>query len=425
MKIDAKYLIDPRFTSVTDQILAKDQVIDIYLHDSRGPTAVSGGLFGSQVIDAFAWSENDIDFTHSFINSLDHRLDINLAVTEESLGSDIRIYLDSDIDVGGDEVTLGIALTNFSEDSGYFWEIFLDKDGFGGERYFRYGVIHEIAHALGMEHPFSGADGDLFGDIDDPWASTYPEDTVMSYRQPLSGVWPNALTDNDWNALESHWGRRLNWVSSGSNSNASSEPQRSMINVFARNLVDNVLTGSPQFSQNSFDAKFYNLGEGRYGVRLDGKSSIDEITSVTSLGFRDKVVFPGKDVAEVFSQVKGVDHVSGVVFRLYNAAFARLPDAEGLENWISGNSTGGMTYAASAEEFASSQEFRNRYGSSSTDTHYIGTLYENVLERSPDSAGLAHYQDLLADGKERGALLLDFSESPENRVLFTQATGLS
>ena len=84
-----------------------------------------------------------------------------------------------------------------------------------------------------------------------------------------------------------------------------------------------------------------------------------------------------------------------------------------------------MTYAASAEEFASSQEFQNRYGSNSSDTKFIGTLYNNVLGRSPDSAGLAHYQDLLAGGKERGALLLDFSESPENRVLFTQVTGLS
>ena len=32
---------------------------------------------------------------------------------------------------------------------------------------------------------------------------------------------------------------------------------------------------------------------------------------------------------------------------------------------------------------------------------------------------------LLANGKDRGALLLDFSESPENRVLFTEVTGLS
>ena len=84
-----------------------------------------------------------------------------------------------------------------------------------------------------------------------------------------------------------------------------------------------------------------------------------------------------------------------------------------------------MTYATSAQEFSSSQEFKNRYGATTTDTQYITTLYNNVLDRSPDSAGLANYQNLLANGKARGALLLDFSESPENRVLFTEVTGLS
>ena len=197
------------------------------------------------------------------------------------------------------------------------------------------------------------------------------------------------------------------------------------VNTYARNLVGDVLTGTTQLNQNSYDAKFYNLGEGRYGVKRKGESSIDEITGVTSLLFEDQALSLANDVAATFNQVKGMDDVSGVVFRLYNAAFSRLPDAKGLENWIAGNSTGGMTYATSAQEFSSSQEFKNRYGATTTDTQYITTLYNNVLGRSPDAAGLANYQNLLANGKDRGALLLDFSESPENRVLFTEVTGLS
>ena len=196
-------------------------------------------------------------------------------------------------------------------------------------------------------------------------------------------------------------------------------------NNYAINLVGDVLIGSPQINQNSYDTKFYNLGGGRYGIKRKGNKTIEEITATTSLGFKDKVIFPDDDVAAVFNQVKGIDDVSGVVFRLYNAAFARLPDAKGLENWITGNSTGGMTYATSADEFSSSQEFQNRYGANTTDTQYITTLYDNVLGRSPDAEGLANYQNLLANGKERGALLLDFSESPENRGLFTEVTGLS
>ena len=76
-----------------------------------------------------------------------------------------------------------------------------------------------------------------------------------------------------------------------------------------------------------------------------------------------------------------------------------------------------MTYALSAEEFSSSLEFKNLYGATTT-------LFNNLLELSHDAVGLSNYQNLLANGKTRGALLLDFLGSPENRVLFTQVTGL-
>ena len=136
---------------------------------------------------------------------------------------------------------------------------------------------------------------------------------------------------------------------------------------------------------------------------------------MTSPQFEDQALSLVNDVAATFNQVKGMDDVSGVVFRLYNAAFSRLPDAKGLENWIAGNSTGGMTYATSAQEFSSSRN--SRIGMGTTDTQYITTLYNNVLGRSPDAVGLANYQRLLANGKDRGALLLDFSESEKPRSL--------
>ena len=139
--IDSRYLIDPRFVSVTDQALSKDQVIDIYLHNSQGATSVSGGPYGSQIIDALAWNDDDIDFVQSFIDDLDHRLGIDFAINFDSSSSDINIYIDQEIDLGGDGQILGLAVTNFSDETGYFWEIFLDRDDFGNQRYFRYGPV--------------------------------------------------------------------------------------------------------------------------------------------------------------------------------------------------------------------------------------------------------------------------------------------
>ena len=205
-----------------------------------------------------------------------------------------------------------------------------------------------------------------------------------------------------------------------------SYPTYNVNNTWANNLVTGAITGgAPTLAKNSFDYKFYNLGAGRYGVQEKGASKIDEITGVSSLKFADQTLTLANDVAATFNQVKGKDDVSGVVFRLYNAAFSRLPDAKGLENWINGNAAGTVTYASSAQSFSESQEFKNRYGSNVTDTQFITTLYNNVLGRAPDAGGLSHYQSLLAGGRSRGALLLDFSESPENRVLFTQVTGLA
>ena len=246
--IDSQYLIDPRFTSVTDQALSEDQVIDIYLHNSKGPTSVSGGPYGSQIIDALAWNDDDIDFVQSLIDDLDHRLGIDFALTSDSSSSDINIYIDKEIDLGGDGQTLGLAVTNFSDETGYFWEIFLDRDDFGNQRYFRYGLIHEIAHSLGMEHPFSADDGDLYGDNNDAWTSTYPEETIMSYRSPLGGIWPNSLTDNDWQALESHWGQQNDW--------SSGNPAPKKLNYWSISSVDYIADSWIRTGLNEVSGKF-------------------------------------------------------------------------------------------------------------------------------------------------------------------------
>ncbi|MFT7597687.1 MAG: hypothetical protein ACI8TP_000607 [Acidimicrobiales bacterium] len=109
----------------------------------------------------------------------------------------------------------------------------------------------------------------------------------------------------------------------------------------------------------------------------------------------------------------GCDEYSDAVARLYVAAFGRTPEADGFNFWLLEYSTARWTLSRMADFFVASAEFEARYGAVD-DEGFVTQLYENVLGRQPDANGLAFWVGKLADGMERGTLLLRFSESPEN-----------
>ena len=72
-----------------------------------------------------------------------------------------------------------------------------------------------------------------------------------------------------------------------------------------------------------------------------------------------------------------------------------------------------------------SAEFAQRYGENVSDSIYVNTLYKNVLGRDADTGGLNYWLGQLNSGAEtRYEVLLGFSESAENKGLFTEMTGL-
>jgi uncharacterized protein YkwD len=100
------------------------------------------------------------------------------------------------------------------------------------------------------------------------------------------------------------------------------------------------------------------------------------------------------------------------VTRLYYAAFLRHPDAGGLTYWIRARQ-GGRSLQSIATSFASSTEFRSRYGSLS-DAGFVDQVYRNVLGRAPDASGATFWEGRLAAGDTRGEVLVGFSESAEH-----------
>ncbi|WP_269604052.1 DUF4214 domain-containing protein [Prochlorococcus marinus] len=177
------------------------------------------------------------------------------------------------------------------------------------------------------------------------------------------------------------------------------------------------------YSGTSDTYKFYDLGSDHYGVGT--ATGIDELTGESILKFDDKNMNLINDVKATFDQVTGLNTDSGKMFRLYNASFKRLPDPDGLRYWIGNFSSGKDDERAVASSFLASAEFTERYGVNVSNESYVNTLYVNVLDRDADTSGLNYWLGQLTSGAEtRYEVLLGFSESAENKALFSEITGL-
>ena len=188
--------------------------------------------------------------------------------------------------------------------------------------------------------------------------------------------------------------------------------------------VVEVPTTNKTYALKSSDYTFYDLGDDRYGIKT--ATGIDELTGVSTLTFPDKDLSVLNDLKGTFDQVTGKDDLTGKTFRLYNAAFARLPDASGLEYWITQRSSGSNSERVVAQSFLGSAEFIELYGSDVSHATYVNNLYKNVLGREADTAGLNYWVGNLSSGLEtRYEALLGFAESAENKTLFTEMTGFA
>ena len=110
--------------------------------------------------------------------------------------------------------------------------------------------------------------------------------------------------------------------------------------------------------------------------------------------------------------------------RLYWAELGRAPDSVGLAFWTSQLSNGTATLSQDAGALAGSAEFTSRYGSLN-DSQFVSQLYENVLGRAPDAAGLTAWLNSLAGGASRGSVVIGFTESSEMINRFAAVDGTS
>lgn len=162
------------------------------------------------------------------------------------------------------------------------------------------------------------------------------------------------------------------------------------------------------------DTVVYARKSADYSIKLDtnksysikdniGSDGIDTVANIERLQFTDKTL------------AFDLDGNAGQAYRLYQAAFDRVPDRAGLGDWIDGMDRG-MGLSQVATGFINSAEFKSLYGNNPSNAEFVTLLYDNVLHRAPDTAGYDYWMSGLSSGMTREQALIGFSESTENKV---------
>ncbi len=138
--------------------------------------------------------------------------------------------------------------------------------------------------------------------------------------------------------------------------------------------------------------------------RNTSTSDITSIINVERVQLNDKMV------------AFDLEGTAGQMYRLYQAAFDRKPDAAGLGYWIADMDKGSSLLTVAAGFFLS-PEFQKLYGANPSTTTLITNFYLNVLHRAPDQAGFDYWNKELSSGVGTPAsALASFCESTENKA---------
>ncbi len=139
------------------------------------------------------------------------------------------------------------------------------------------------------------------------------------------------------------------------------------------------------------------------GYTVTGPDGTDTLSNVERLQFAD---------AKIALDISGN---AGQVYRLYQAAFNRAPDKPGLAYWI-GQADSNVSLTNIASSFVASTEFVSTYGNLGNH-QFVDQLYQNVLHRAGEAAGLAYWQTQIdSNSQTRAQILNGFSESAENQA---------
>jgi hypothetical protein len=240
-------------------------------------------------------------------------------------------------------------------------------------------ALHEIGHAIGLRHD------------DDP--------TSIMYFSNDGSV--RGLTSNDIAGAQTMYGANISEGGIVSNGTPNNDALSATMAADVINGFDGIDT--VRFAGTS--AAYAVTDDNLLGIRVEDKETgiSDSLLNVERLQFDDGYL------------AFDTEGNAGAIYRLYQAAFDRTPDVDGLGFWIKNLDARHVSLIDISERFMVSAEFEFKYGAPEDvpDQAFLTLLYKNILDRAPDQAGFDFWIAEQANGLSRAEMLKYFSEAPE------------
>ena len=496
-------------TSVANNFQGKE-IIKYYIHDQEGYEwnlnfNVSDETY---TYTHLAGEENYINYV---FNSIDPQISLDFERTYSASEGDIDIYM-----LGDWYSPLELGLTYIDNNKTEVYWYAQDESNYIGYGELKdddaYTLIHEIGHALGLDHPQLNGSDDAYGDWHDS------NDTVMSYNYLTSTNAPD-WREIDIKALQSIWGEENtteDLSTSTSPAASSTELQQLYIAYFSRpcdptgldywtnegisrsafaanmylqpefNNVNGGLSVEKQVNQiylNLFNREAdiaglsywtqqINLGnlqlasiandliwaaENNSGGFSDASTLANKTnaavaytaqikTSTSSiLDYQAQSTSPwitGSNLKEAKNFISGIGQYNTHTSSDINNSISKFSSLSNSSNYkllIDPNQTKKDTITGIENNFHAANNYEvtnyeiDTYLTRSFNSYslldmnhqtFVSNLYEEVLLREPDSIGMNYWLGQLNSGAEtQYEVLLGFSESAENKLLFTEMTG--
>jgi hypothetical protein len=466
------------FTAMNYCVQYLDSLItnNITVNIEVGWGEIEGQQFGKGVLgegdiagNAISYSQLKTALLANSSSAADASAYANLPSTDISQGAGFIISL-------AQEKALGFVAANGTEVDGYVgfsssapWTFDPNNQAVAGEYDFIGDALHELTHALGrvsglnpgwpltvmdlFQYSSAGTlqtapgaasyfsinggvanlgDFSSKSDLGD-WSSTVPNDSFDAFSATGAAYTMSSADIALMNVLGFAVTPRAGAVTSvtvATDDSTSEVGIGHVVTITLNTAATETVTGTPTLQLNDAEIATYVGGSGTSALQFS--YTVQPGDNIANLQVTGLNLTGGATILDVFDNSLSTNvtanlgvqvitlvtnlHTSAdnLVYLLYQASFARIPDYAGFEYWAGQADARSLGASRLADIFMAAPEFTAKFGADPSNDAYVTELYANVLGRTPDVAGLAYWEAQANAGQPRDQLLADFATSAEN-----------